>query len=134
MAQELVEKKLSCDIEAAFLDISFQELVKFLGDAQLPGCSCEDKKELGWGAVVSKDEETFGYRQEISSFVVEFLHGFSSSIKEIRRQNPKSRIIVRVGVYHETYSFTFCLDLKLINQLQYLGVELEISTYPSAET
>lgn len=124
---------LSFDIEVSFPEITYRHLHKITNDTPPPGFSLENKESLGWGGVISKDDEIFGNRDDISIVATDLLKNISQTINAIRKENPTTNIILRIGIYYESYSLTISLNHDIIRLLNEFDIEIEISTYPSGD-
>lgn len=123
------EKKLSCDLEVSFLDINFDEFFNTYGNREITGCTFEDKANLGWGTVVSKDEEIYGYRQDISNIVISYITSLDELLVEVRKNHSNTKVILRIAIYYNTYNLTFSIELELISLLKKYSIELDVSIY-----
>jgi hypothetical protein len=123
----------SCDIELALIKPIDENLLIFINSYVVEGYSVENKNDLGWGYVISKDEEWVGDRRKISDLICRFLSDIEAIILRVRDVRPKIDPILRIGLYYGSYTFTINLLKESINKMERAGVELELSLYPSLE-
>ncbi len=121
----------SCDIEIAFIDLSVNELHQIIDNFQIKGYSLEDKSHLGWGSVISRDEEWVGDRRKISYLIGGFLSEFDDVIRAVHKSFPKIKSILRIGVYYDSFSLTLPFYQDSIKHMEQAGVDVEVSLYPS---
>jgi hypothetical protein len=108
--------------------------LKGLAAGTLPnGYAIEDKSDRGWGCVISLDHSWQGDRREVSALIVEFIELLHPIIISVVNSHANSTAMVRLGVYYSTYTLTLLLNKTVHKLLGEMGVELEISTYPSDE-
>ncbi len=119
----------SCDIEFAFVDLVNKSSLKIIRSFEDDEYSVEDKSHLGWGITISRNSEWVGDRRNIS----ELIRGLLSKVINITNYLNENDIccspIIRIGIYHESYSFTTSLDSELMNQLGELSIDIEFSVY-----
>ena len=120
----------SCDIEISFPGLSFDELVEL--SAKLPQLKylVSDKTDQGWGCVIELRDCWSGDRREVSLLIVDFLASVQALVNDVA-QSLTGKPILRLGIYHETFSFTLQLDSSALASISVCGAELMVSLYPA---
>lgn len=127
---DLAQWSCSCDIEVVFPGIAFDVLIDLARDTLLAGYNVEDKSSSGWGCVISRGQCWEGDRRELSTLIVEFISPLNSLILDAR-DHVSSTIIIRLGIYYDTFTLTLRFDRNALQSLNDACAELEISSYPS---
>lgn len=97
------------------------------------GYRIEDKRNLGWGYVISRDDEWVMDRRMISTAVNQFLIDTEAVISKVKGKHPRVKPILRMGFYYDSYTFTMNFFNESIKQMSEIGIDLELSLYPSCE-
>jgi len=120
----------ACDIELAFVDTPYQTLMEIVADLDLKGVTIEDHTTRGWGSVVAREDEWVGDRRNIWMLIREFVGPLRMAIQLVS-QRHQSSVIMRIAVYHSTYTYTLFLDHETSKLLGEVGVDVEITLYPA---
>jgi len=122
----------SCDIELTFIDLDINDLITIVSDKDHHGYSIVNKSHIGWGSVISSDEDQVVDRRKISDLINSFLLKFDGVVCTVKDSFPPTKIILRVGIYYNSFTFTLPLNIEAISQMERSGIEVEVSLYPSS--
>lgn len=121
----------SYDIELAFTDLEFDVVLKKINCCIAEGYSIEDKSSLGWGCVVSRDDEWVGDRRELSALIDQFLNDIGSLLSALRSRLEFSDPVLRIGIYYDSYTLTIPLSSECLERIAKSNINIELSVYPS---
>lgn len=120
----------SCDIEIVFHGIEHHDFIRIAKGLPIE-YELQDKKNLGWGSVILRKECWEGDRRNISDLIINFVSPLFTTINRLRSYIDE-RPLLRIGVYHTTYTITISIKENALRCLAKLDLDMEISAYPSS--
>lgn len=110
------------ELDLALGTLTASELSRLKRD--LPGnFRIDDRTHQGWGITITAN-------YPIPDDVSMAIDGFLKSLSRLHAVIKKKRGLLRVGIFHHTYTCTFTIEST--RQLADINLSLEISTYPTS--
>jgi len=115
---------MEIDLELALLDYPKEQLPELI-KALPSGYVCEEKYDLGWGAVIRTVND-------LPDNIDESLDEFFEGLKGIGHVLEECNGLLRVAIFYDTLTLT--CRFNSIRHLCDYSIGLEVSTYPSNDS
>ena len=92
----------------------------------------EDLSARGWGPSVVRVENWVGDRKHLSELIISLFASLAHVVDAYAHAH-QARPLLRLGIFHQTFTFTFALSSEAAACLTTAGAELMATLYPSSD-